>query len=357
MNPTINAVNEETANEIAPETKTPRYQQINRNYVRKIRYAFQWGLFFLICYGGYKLYLFQQHFATGKGPVVERPPLVDGFLPIGSLMTLKLWLTEGIFDDVHPAGLVIFATALLMSLLLKKSFCGWICPAGSLSEFIYKTGARIFGRNFRIHRYADYPLRSLKYLLLGFFLYIVLIKMNSKGISAFLGTPYWKVADIKMLFFFTEMTTLTMIVLSALVVLSLFFKNFWCRYLCPYGALVGLLSYLSPAKITRNEEACIHCNRCTKNCPSLLPVEKKIRIRSPECTGCLTCVSICPSKGALDMSLGTRYHIKPIVFVSLVAITFFGIIGIAKLTGNWQSATSYEEYKTLIPLAERFIHP
>jgi polyferredoxin len=272
-------------------------------------------------------------------------------------MTLKLWISEGIFDPVHPAGLVIFATALLMSLLLKKSFCGWVCPVGALSELIYKIGAKIFGRNFRIHRYADYLLRSLKYLLLGFFLNVVIIKMSSKGIAAFLGTPYWKVADIKMLFFFTDMTVLTMIVLSSLVVLSLFFKNFWCRYLCPYGALVGLLSYLSPVKISRNEEACIHCKQCTKNCPSLLPVEEKVRVRSPECTGCLTCVSGCPARGALDMSLSTRLRLRPMVFVGLVAVTFFGIIGVAKLTGHWQSAISYEEYKALIPVAERLIHP
>jgi polyferredoxin len=333
-----------------------KYEKIDRRYLRKLRYAFQWALFALIIYGGYRLYRFTEHFLSGTGQV-ERPPLVDGFLPIGSLMTLKLWLTEGFFDKVHPAGLVIFGTALLMSMLLKKSFCGWACPVGALSEQLFRLGGRIFGRNLRMPVYLDYPLRSLKYLLMGFFLYVVLLKMDAEAILAFLGTPYWKVADVKMLYFFTKMTTSTAIVLLVLVLLSLPFKNFWCRYLCPYGALVGLLSYLSPYKITRNEDKCIHCKRCTKSCPSMLPVESKARVSSPECTGCLTCVSRCPAKGALDMALPGRRPLRPVIYVALVTVLFFGLIGFAKVTGHWKSDVTYEEYKTVVPMADKFEHP
>jgi len=337
--------------------RLPKEKKQNRSWVRKVRYAFQWGLFFFIIYGGYRFYLFTEHFMTADAPYVPRAPLVEGFLPIGSLMTLKLWLTTGIFDTIHPAGIVIFAAALLMSALVKKSFCGWICPVGALSELLYKIGARIFGRNFTIHRYVDYPLRSLKYLLMGFFLYFVLFKMNSAAIQAFLGAPYWKVADVKMLHFFTAMTTTTAVTLGVLGVLSLFFRNFWCRYLCPYGALVGLLSYLSPLKITRNEEACIHCRRCSKHCPSQINVEGESRVRSPECTGCLTCVSRCPAKGALDMAVPRLRPAPPLLFVLLALAVFFGAIWTAKLTGSWESSVTYEQYRSFIPMVSKFAHP
>ncbi len=330
--------------------------KINRTYIKKIRYAFQWSLFAIVVYGGWKFYLFTEHFLSG-GPEVKRPPLVEGFLPIGSLMSLKLWVSTGVFDHVHPAGLVIFSAALLMSMTLKKSFCGWVCPVGALSELLYKIGGKIFGRNFNIHPYLDYPLRSFKYILMVFFLFVVVVQMSDWMIFAFMTTPYWKIADVKMLRFFTDMTTNTAIVLMALVVLSIPFKNFWCRYLCPYGALVGLLSYLSPVKITRNDEACIHCHRCTKNCPSLLKVEEKERVTSPECTGCLTCVANCQSSASLDIALPSRKPLKPLVYVAMVAVVFFGIIGTAKLTGHWESAVSYEEYKTLIPDAPKLEHP
>jgi polyferredoxin len=244
-----------------------------------------------------------------------------------------------------------------MSIALKKSFCSWVCPVGALSELLYKIGGKIFGRNFNIHPYLDYPLRSLKYILMVFFLFAVVVQMSNWMIFAFMITPYWKIADVKMLGFFTDMTTTTAVVLLVLVVLSIPFKNFWCRYLCPYGALVGLLSYLSPVKITRNDEACTHCHRCTKNCPSLLKVEEQERVTSPECTGCLTCVANCPSRGALDIALPSRKPLKPLVYAALVAVVFFGIIGTAKLTGHWESAVSYEEYKQLIPDAEKLEHP
>jgi len=331
-------------------------ERIDRRYLRRIRWAFQWALFALVMYGGWRFWLFTKHFTDGT-PLVERPPLVDGFLPIGALMSLKLWLVTGIFDPVHPSGLVIFCAALAMSLVLKKSFCGWVCPVGALSEQVYRLGGRLFGRNLRIHRYIDYPLRSLKYLLLAFFFYVVVVRMPVQGILGFMHTPYWKIADAKMLLFFTEMTTLTAAVLGVLFVLSLVFKNFWCRYLCPYGALTGLLSYLSPAKITRSEEHCIHCHACSKHCPQLIDVENLERVRSPECTGCLTCVSKCPARGALDMVLPRRKVLNPVIFAVLVGVLFFGLVSSAKLTGHWQSNVTYQEYQQLVPIAGKFDHP
>jgi len=343
-----------------PEAETllpAKEKRQNRGYLRKIRYAFQWGLFFFILYGGYRFYLFTEHFVTPGAPYVPRSPLVEGFLPIGSLMALKVWVAEGVFDPVHPAGLTIFAAAMLMSALLKKSFCGWICPVGTLSELLYKVGARIFGRNFTIHRYIDIPLRSLKYLLMGFFLYIVVIRMSSAAARGFLSTPYWMAADIKMLHFFTMMTTTTAVSLALLGLLSLFFRNFWCRYLCPYGALAGLLSYLSPLKVTRNDDACVHCRRCSRHCPSQIDVESSTRVRSPECTGCLTCVSRCPARGALDMAAPRMRPAVPAIFIFLALTVFFGVIWTAKFSGHWDSNVTYEQYRSLVPAAARFAHP
>jgi Pyruvate/2-oxoacid:ferredoxin oxidoreductase delta subunit len=338
----------------------------DRIYLRYLRYTVQWGIFVFLLFAGYQLYLFVEYFlepvhyiseSSKSGPPVARPPSVDGFLPIGSLMAFKLWVTTGVFDRIHPSGLVIFTAAILMALTLKKSFCGWICSVGALSDVTWKLGGRVFQRNYRIHRYIDYPLRSLKYILMTFFLYVVLLKMPPRAIFHFLEGDYYKIADVKMLYFFTKMTAVTLITLVVLFVLSLFFKNFWCRYLCPYGALLGLLSMCSPFKITRNEDACIHCEKCSENCPSLLPVEKKNRIRSPECTGCLTCVSHCPAKGALDVAGFKKKALNPLIFAVLIIILFFGTIGVAKVTDRWHSSVTHEEYMRIVPMASMLEHP
>lgn len=334
-----------------------KIEKADRPQIRKTRYAVQWTIFLLVVYAGYQFTVFVDAIEKGKLPVVQRPPSVEGFLPIGGLMSLKLWATTGVFDSIHPAAPVILLAALAVSFVFRKAFCGWICPVGTFSEAVWKTGQKIFGRTYRIPAYADYAFRSLKYLLMVFFLFIIVVKMSPPQILSFLETPYWKVADIKMLKFFTEMSVASKITLSALVILSLFYKNFWCRYLCPYGALAGLLGSAGPVTIKRDADLCIQCGLCTKNCPSLLPVDKKETIKSPECTGCLTCVSYCPAKGALDVSVSDRKTFRPEIFILLALALFYSIILAAMLAGKWHSSVSVEELMTLIPSLQNLGHP
>jgi len=335
-------------------------EKFDRSYVRYIRYFVQWAIFFFLIYAGYRFYQFVDYFSGGQtsatSPVL-RPPSVEGFLPISALMSLKLWVFTGYFDNIHPAALVIFIAALTMAFLLRKSFCGWICPVGAFSDLTWKLGKRLFRKNFTMNRYIDDSLRSLKYILMLFFIYVIAIKMPLDGIIQFIEGDYYKVADVKMLYFFTKMTTATFVTLLILFLLSMLYKNFWCRYLCPYGALLGILGICSPLRITRNEDACTHCGSCTRNCPSVLPVEEKKMIISPECTGCLTCVSRCPSKGALNMALTKKKTVPPVVFVVLVIVLFFGIISIGKISGKWNSAVTPEEYRQMTPKAEMLEHP
>lgn len=331
--------------------------RLDRSYIRKIRYGVQWAVVVTVLAAGYHFFLFTKDLEHGVIPSVSRPPAIEGFLPIGSLMSLKLWISEGIFDPVHPAALVIFSGALLLSAFLKKSFCSWICPVGTISEAFWNIGKKGVGKNFALPRPVDCLLRSLKYILMAFFLFVILIRMSPSDIIGFLNTPYWKVTDIKLLKFFTEMSAATGMTLAILLVLSLFVKNFWCRYLCPYGALLGLLSIFSPVSVKRDERVCIHCGACSRNCPALLPVEEKSTIRSPECTGCLTCVSCCPAEGTLNAAIIGRKPLHPLFYVAVVVVIFFGIIVIAKATGRWNSSLSSEELLNLVPFLDRLSHP
>jgi ferredoxin len=181
--------------------------------------------------------------------------------------------------------------------------------------------------------------------------------MPSFLIFRFVEGDYYKIADVKLLYFFTEMSSVTLFTLIALFGFSLIYRNFWCRYLCPYGALLGILSVLSPLKIRRDDEACTHCSRCSRNCPSGLPVDKKTIISSPECTGCLTCVGNCPSRGALDVGprIGPRLH--PLLFAALIAALLFGSAAVGMLTGRWHSSVTPQEYRQIIPQASALEHP
>ena len=172
----------------------------------------------------------------------------------------------------------------------------------------------------------------------------------------FLQTPYWAGSDVKMLNFFTAMSTTVMQILMILVALSLFYQNFWCRYLCPYGALLGLFSMFSPVKIRRDQNLCIDCGACSKTCPSHLPVAQKKAITSPECTGCLSCSAVCPT-GALTMALPVRPNLLAGWRFPLLIIMLF-VLGIAggMLSGHWETSLNYTDYQRLIPSADMLGH-
>jgi len=306
---------------------------------------------------GVQFYLFVRYYETGaKGAFVERPAGVEGWLPIASMMNLKVFLLTGAMPRLHPAGMFLLLAFLSISWLLRKSFCGWLCPVGTLSEYLWRLGRSTFGRNFRLPRRLDIPLRSLKYILLGLFFYAV-SSMSVPAIRAFLEGPYGIVDDVKMLNFFRDLGLGGGLVLALLVVGSVFVENLWCRYLCPYGALMGLAALASPLRIRRTAPACIDCAKCAKVCPSALPVDKLIQIRSAECTGCLLCVAACPAAGALAMYAPRRKRVPAWAMAAAMAVLFLGICGYAQWTGWWRTNLPSRVYLELIPHANEFTHP
>lgn len=314
-----------------------------------IRRTVQWIFLLITLYTGWRFVRFV-HFLQQGGEAVSRPPGVEAFLPISSLMSLKYWILTGDFNAIHPAGLVLFILFLLMAWGIKKSFCSWVCPVGMLSEYLWKWGEKIFGRNFTPPAWLDWPLRSLKYLILLFFAWGIFFGMDAEALKGFIYGDYNRVADIKMLLFFAHISAFSLSVILGLMVLSLFIKNFWCRYLCPYGALLGFFSMFSPAKITRNPDTCTDCMMCTEACPAHIQVHKKIRVRTDECTACLTCTSVCPEPDTLMLSLSKKKK-KPLsarAVAWIILISFVLFTGLARLTGHWQNNIPLKEYRQRI---------
>ncbi|MFZ5758030.1 MAG: 4Fe-4S binding protein [Thermodesulfobacteriota bacterium] len=325
---------------------------MNASYLHRLRILVQCAFLLFCLFAGYRFYHFFL-WATANAEHTPRPPSVEAFLPIAALMGLKQLVMTGIYDPIHPAGLTIFLAAITLALLLRKGFCGWICPVGCASELVGNLGRWLRGLLLRSRprpwlppRPLDLLLLSLKYLLLLFFLYAIAWKMDITSLQRFTRSPYNLSADARMLLFFLQPSGLAATIMISLVLVSLFWRNFWCRSLCPYGALLGLVALFSPLAVKREAAACIDCKKCEKACPASIRVAAKEAIRSPECIGCLECVAVCPQKDCLHLVAGPGKKLPPLVLPLLVLILFFTFWAVALITGHWHSAVPDQAFQT-----------
>ncbi|MEE8576744.1 MAG: 4Fe-4S binding protein, partial [candidate division Zixibacteria bacterium] len=314
---------------------------VKRNQTKsaqKVRLLIQLAAAALCVWIGVEFHFFVKFVESGgHALLVERPPGVESFLPISSLMSLYYFFLSGQIHPYHPAGMFILVAILSVSLLFGKSFCSWICPVGLVSEMVADLTKKIFGKTWLPPRWLDYPLRSLKYLLLGFFVWSIMFAMTEAALKAFLDSQYNLVSDIKMYYFFADITAFALIVIGVLFGLSMIIRGFWCRYLCPYGALLGILSLLSLNRIRRNEASCVDCAKCAQVCPASIKVDKLPSVLSDECTSCLACIDSCPVANTLELQpVLSKKHLPTRLAAAIIVGLFVSVTGLAMLTGNWQ---------------------
>lgn len=306
---------------------------------------------------GWRFFLYAR-WAMGQSEVfVARPPSVEGFLPISALLAARRLFAGGGWDAVHPAGLCILLVALASALVLRKGFCGFLCPVGAVSHLLFRLGGRL-GLTVAVPVRFAWMLAVPKYLLLAFFLKAVIFSMSLPQIEGFLHSRYNLVADTKMLLFFLPPGRLTCAVLIAVTLGSLWIPSLWCRSLCPYGALLGLFSLFSPMALRRDEALCVQCGRCADNCPLGLSPNRVRRVGSPDCTGCQECAAACPRPGCLGLSLGYRTS-RRLPWWTTGALTAGLLLAVylwALATGHWFSAIPAEMVRALHVGIETLTH-
>src|SRR5580704_3056036 len=139
-----------------PKPKKNLVRRFRPDRSQLVRHIVQWAFVALNLWLGVQFFLWARSIELGgNGALVSRPSGVEGWLPIAGLMNLKYFLFTGDVPAIHPAAMFLFVAFLLMSLLLKKAFCSWLCPVGTFSENLHKLGRKIFGRNLRLPRWAD----------------------------------------------------------------------------------------------------------------------------------------------------------------------------------------------------------
>jgi polyferredoxin len=195
---------------------------------------------------------------------------------------------------------------------------------------------------------------SVKYVLLALFAWAILWQMPLAALEGFQRSPYNVAADAKMLLFFLDVSWTAAWVLVGLVLLSLVVKNAWCRWGCPYGALLGLASFASPLRIVRDTETCNDCGACSRACPVDIPVHSRAQVRSPECTGCLSCVAAGTVPSCLGVSRTKK--VSPWLLPAIGVGTMLAFWAVAVATGFWTSEVPLEAFRQAYRMAPMLGH-
>ncbi|QRN85292.1 FMN-binding protein [Clostridia bacterium] len=230
------------------------------------------------------------------------------------------WLTK----LTNPVAWVILGS-IMVAVLFGPIFCGWICPFGGFQDLVSNNlGKRIVKNkhNRYIDKKVDKKLRYLRYVSLAIVFY-----MTAKSAVTVLENvnPYHALLNL----FVGEFAVIGLIVLLIVALASVFIARPWCKYLCPYGALLGLFNIVRVKAIVRNEPTCIHCKKCSRACPMNIEVAESKIVRDHQCISCLECTSdnACPVedtvqlKGTKGLQEVVEINAKNIIAVLLIIVS------------------------------------
>jgi len=310
---------------------------------------YQFAIIGILVFMGFRL-LFDKAYA----------PDFEAYCPFGGLQALGSYLTMDSLSCSMTSTQIMMGVVLFIGIVLfSRLFCGYICPLGTIGEWIGKLGERLKVR-ITLKGFADYALRFLKYILLFLTFYFTL---KSSELFCKKFDPYYAVAsgfnaDVVLLY--------ASLALVALLVGSFFLRLFWCRYLCPLGALSAIfkftwwfagvmgiyiilllfglkIPYLYPlliittggyileitrlsrvkpdlVHITRNTETCIACGLCSEKCPQGIDVASMEKVTHADCTLCGDCLYSCPEKNTLQINKRNMKWLPAIVLGALIIL-------------------------------------
>lgn len=217
--------------------------------------------------------------------------------PFGGVASIISLITAGtLVQKLQLSTLVISALVLLLTLIFGSVFCSFVCPLGTIQEWFGKLGRKIFKR--RYNTFIPQKLHNvLKYFRYVVLILTVILTFNAGRLIFADIDPYYAMYH----FFTDEITIGSLIVLGVVLISSLFIERPWCKYACPYGAVLGLVSKISIFKIKRKASTCNNCTLCDKKCPMNIEISKMKTINDSHCIKCLDCVEDdnCCSKDSL----------------------------------------------------------
>lgn len=300
-------------------------------------------------------------------------PDFEAYCPFGGVQALSSYLLNNSLACTMTSVQISMGVLLIIGVFLfSKLFCAYICPIGTISEWLGKMGEKLKVR-ITLKGLTDKILRSLKYILLFITFYYTL---GSSELFCKKFDPYYAVATG----FSMDVVLLYASLAIALVIIgSVFIRLLWCKYICPFGAVsnifkfswffiavIGIfillrqlgfavhyawplgvatlggylleifgekLTFTPAAKITRNELTCTDCQLCSRRCPQAIDVASMKVVKDVDCNLCNECIVVCPVKDTIQIN--RRSYLKWLPPVATVALFVVGLI----LSSIWEVPT------------------
>lgn len=255
-----------------------------------------------VFFNGYAAGFFKTKIFTGntKGlcvPVLNcySCPGALGACPIGSLQAI-------LAGKDRRLPFYVLGTLMLFGVLLGRLACGFLCPFGFLQDLL----AKLPVKKIKLPKKIDWVLRLLKYaVLLVFVLLLPVFLVDKYGA----GAPWFcklicpagtleggvplLLGDERLRAMAGWLFSWKALVLLAVLLGAVWVPRFFCRYLCPLGAIYGLFNRFSLSRMALDKEKCVGCKSCEKTCPMAVDVTKDIN--TAECIRCGKCKAACPT--------------------------------------------------------------
>lgn len=335
--------------------------------VNYYRITLQWGIFALLIYMLLR-------------PLLDNSysPDFEAYCPFGGMQSLASYFSvHSLACSMTTVQIGLGIALILAVVLLSKLFCSYICPIGTFTEWMGTLGRKV-KMHITLTGNIDRVLRILKYALLfvTFYFTVTASELFCRKFDPFYASFTGFSGDVFLLY------ALPAMVLT--IAGSFFIRQFWCKYLCPLGAITNIAVYGLPAaaitllwvlltyaagltipwpwllgtlclmgfvfeattlkffifpslRITRNDDICTHCRICDKKCPMAIQISTVEVVDHIDCHLCIDCVVKCPEKGALTINKRNLRWLPATatIILTAAAITIATYYELPTISENW----------------------
>ena len=243
---------------------------------------------------------------------------LEVWCPFGGIECLSLYIHDGkMLCALGSSNFFILVAILLLTLALRRVFCGYMCPLGAIAEAMRMLSRKLGIKQIKPSAKIDQILSMTKYVILGLVLWgtfaaTELIFRHADPCFAMIGYSTNE-----------EVLWTTFVTLGVFVVSALFVSMPFCRWFCPFAAVLNLFSKCGFTRIQRHTESCVDCGKCTKACPMQIDVAKCTTVTQARCLSCGDCIQACPVTKTPTLAWHTLNgrpirHINRVVIAAIV---------------------------------------